>query len=347
MPYYYRLLYGAIGYAGRLEELLKSCGIASSIYAGVKSDPTLVQVKEGALEFLSCNCDTIVSLGGGSAHDCAKGVKLTIIKGNIGEQKAITFAAVNTTAGTASEVTRFAIIKDEEKHYKLSLIDNIMIPDIAVDDPELMKDMPPSLTAATGMDALTHAVEALVAKERNYLTDCTALKAMELIAGNIEMAYKDGSNMPAREAMAYAQYMAGMAFSNAGLGLVHAMAHQLGGLYGLPHGLCNAVLLPFVINFNSALVYKAYASAARAMNACEAAIPEKTAARIFVRYLRELNKKLGIPSSLKELNVLYEDCEKLAKMAMEDPSIKSNPVETNESQVLKIYQDAFVGRLQN
>ncbi len=329
------------GVAQKVSDILNKFNIQLSVYSGVKPDPTLEQVREGVSEFLNNSCDSIISLGGGSPHDCAKAVKLTVLKGGLTKRSELVLTAVNTTAGTASEVTKFAIIKDEEKHYKLSLVDESIIPDIAVDDTELMLNMPPKLTAATGMDALTHAVEAFVAKDRNYFTDCTALKAIELIHKFLVRAYKDGCDIEAREGMAYAQYLAGLAFSNAGLGLVHAMAHQLGGLYGLPHGLCNAVLLPYVLDANSVAVSSSYGTIAKTIGLCEKAIPDKTASRILIGYVRGLNKQLQIPGSTKELGVKYEDCETLAKMAMEDPSLKMNPMEIKEEDLLKIYQKAY------
>lgn len=331
------------GVSYKIAEILEKNNIQSHIFSEVTPDPTISQVKRGLSEFVKSGCDSIVSIGGGSPHDCAKAIKYTALEGKFSDKAEIVLAAVNTTAGTASEVTRFAIIKDEERHYKLSLIDEGIIPDIAVDDPLLMINMPPKLTAATGMDALTHALEAYVAKDRNHFTDCTALKSIELINEYLIRAYCEGSDIEAREGMAYAQYLAGLAFSNAGLGLVHAMAHQLGGLYGLPHGLCNAVLLPYVISTNLRAVSKAYAEIARSLGLCEAYTPDKTASRSLVHHIRNMNKRLQIPSTTKELGVKYEDAPRLAKMAMDDPSLKLNPMEVNESEVVKLFQEAYKG----
>ncbi|MHB8065352.1 MAG: iron-containing alcohol dehydrogenase [Ruminiclostridium sp.] len=329
-----------------IKVILDLSGIYIIIYCKVKPNPTLSQVSEGVKEFLSGKCDSIISLGGGSPHDCAKAIKLCLLKSKLTSLNSIPLMAINTTAGTASEVTRFAIITDEREHYKLSIIDEDAIPDVAVDDPRLMLGMPGKLTAATGMDALTHAVEAYVAKGRNPITDCTALKSIELINKYLLRAYKRGNDIEAREGMVYAQYLAGMAFSNSGLGLVHAMAHQLGGMYNLPHGLCNAVLLPYVVNFNKKGSYKGYAHIAKTINVCSAAMPDKTASNAFVRYILNLNKELIIPKTIKELGVKYEDCRKLAEMAMKDTSLQMNPVQIGEDEIKGLYEAAFNGRLE-
>lgn len=329
----------------QIGEILSSAGITLSIYSKVKPNPTLSQVSEGVREFLTGDCDGIISLGGGSPHDCAKAVKLSLLKSQLTDLKTIPLIAINTTAGTASEITRFAIITDEQEHYKLSIIDEDAIPDVAVDDPMLMLGMPGGLTAATGMDALTHALEAYVSKGRNPITDCTSLKAIELVNKYLLRAYKNGGDLEAREGMVYAQYLAGMAFSNSGLGLVHAMAHQLGGMYNLPHGLCNAVLLPYVVNFNLKGRYICYGFIARSIDICSDSMPDKTAAKALVRHILKLNRELNIPKSTKELKVLYEDSSKLAKMAMKDPSLQMNPVEITEEEIKILYESAYKGVL--
>lgn len=330
-----------------VQDFLNLSGICIVIYSKVKPNPTLSQVSDSVKEFLSESCDGIISLGGGSPHDCAKATKLALLKGKLTSHTSIPLMAINTTAGTASEITRFAIITDEKEHYKLSIIDEDAIPDVAVDDPMLMLGMPGKLTAATGMDALTHAVEAYVAKDRNHITDCTALKSIELINKYLLRAYKKGDDIEAREGMVYAQYLAGMAFSNSGLGLVHAMAHQLGGMYNFPHGLCNAVLLPYIVNFNIKGPYKCYAHIAKIINICSENMPDKTASKALVRYILNLNREMDIPRTIKELGVKYEDCGKLAKMAMLDPSLQMNPVEIGEAEIMELYEAAFKGCLEN
>jgi alcohol dehydrogenase len=332
--------------AKMIQDILASSGISLAIYDKVKPNPTMAQVCEGVKSFLSESCDSLISLGGGSPHDCAKAVKLSLLNGKLTDMGGIPLMAINTTAGTASEITRFAIITDEKEHYKLSIIDEEAIPDVAVDDPVLMTGMPGKLTAATGMDAFTHAVEAFVAKGRNPITDCTAVKSVELINKYLLKAYKNGEDIEAREGMVYAQYLAGMAFSNSGLGLVHAMAHQLGGKYNLPHGLCNAVLLPYVVNFNAKESFKCYAYIARTVGICSDGLPDKTAAKAFVRYILNLNRELSIPRTTKDLGVPFEDSKELAKMAMKDPSLKMNPVEATESDVMALYEISNNGRIE-
>ncbi len=223
-------------------------------------NPTTENVAAGLKLLKENNCDSVISLGGGSPHDCAKGIALVAANGgdirdyegvDRSAKPQLPMIAINTTAGTASEMTRFCIITDEARHIKMAIVDKHVTPLLSVNDSSLMIGMPKSLTAATGMDALTHAIEAYVSIAATPITDACALKAVTMIAENLPLAVEDGSNAKAREAMAYAQFLAGMAFNNASLGYVHAMAHQLGGFYNLPHGVCNAVLLPHVQVFNS------------------------------------------------------------------------------------------------
>lgn len=327
----------------RVKEILEGSNIDTSVYNKVKPNPTMEEVYEGVSNFLKGECDAIVSLGGGSPHDCAKGIKYSILKGKINNITQIPFAAINTTAGTASEITRFAVITDSQKHAKITIVDDDLIPDIAIDDPVLMLKMPKSLTAATGMDALTHALEAYVAKGRNYITDSSALEAVRLIDKYLLRAYNDGSDIEARDGMVYAQYMAGMAFSNSGLGIIHAMAHQLGGLYNLPHGVCNAVLLPYGIGYNLNNGCLEYGNIAKAIDICEASIPSKLAGDRLIEYIHRLNSSIGIPRNLSSFGVKYEDISELANMTMADLSLKKNPVEANVEDVKRIFEKAYNG----
>ncbi|VEB43489.1 Alcohol dehydrogenase 2 [Chromobacterium violaceum] len=249
------------GLAAKVADMLGKADIEPVIFDGVHPNPSCANVNAGLALLKEKQCDVVVSLGGGSPHDCAKGIALVAVNGGKiqdyeGVDKSakpqLPLVAINTTAGTASEMTRFCIITDESRHIKMAIVDKHTTPILSVNDPETMAGMPASLTAATGMDALTHAVEAYVSTIATPITDACALKAVELIAGFLRRAVKDGKDMEAREQMAYAQFLAGMAFNNASLGYVHAMAHQLGGFYDLPHGVCNAVLLPHVQAFNAA-----------------------------------------------------------------------------------------------
>ena len=244
---------GQNGMAQQIQDILTQSGVDSVIFSGAEPNPTDKNVAAGVAEFQKNGCDSILSLGGGSSHDCAKGIGMVAANGGtIHEYEGIDksknplmpLMAVNTTAGTASEITRFCIITDTTRKVKMAIVDWRITPQIAINDPELMKGMPPALTAATGMDALTHAIEAYVSTNSNPLTDAAATMAIQMITHYLPKAVANGNYMKARDKMAYAQYLAGIAFNNASLGYVHAMAHQLGGLYNLPHGVCNAVLLP-------------------------------------------------------------------------------------------------------
>lgn len=233
------------GVAGLIAEKLAMQDIDSVIFDGAKPNPSIANVESGLELLQRSQCDCVISLGGGSPHDCAKGIALCATNGGkIADYEGVDqsakpqlpLIAINTTAGTASEMTRFCIITDESRHVKMAIVDRNVTPLLSVNDPALMAAMPKGLTAATGMDALTHAIEAYVSTAANPITDACALKAIELISRNLRLAVHDGSDMIARENMAYAQFLAGMAFNNASLGFVHAMAHQLGGFYDLPHG---------------------------------------------------------------------------------------------------------------
>ncbi|MGL4868470.1 MAG: iron-containing alcohol dehydrogenase, partial [Cetobacterium sp.] len=248
-----------IGLVEKLTDLLYENKIGYTIFDETKPNPTVTNVNDGLKQLKDNGCDFVISFGGGSPHDAAKGIALVAtnggdIKDYEGVDKSkhpqLPLISINTTAGTASEMTRFCIITDEVRHVKMAIVDKNVTPIIAVNDPELMLDMPKSLTAATGMDALTHAIEAYVSTIATPVTDACAEKAIKLISQNLREAVHNGQNIDARDNMAYAEYLAGMAFNSASLGYVHAMAHQLGGFYDLPHGVCNAILLPHVVKYN-------------------------------------------------------------------------------------------------
>lgn len=228
----------ALGMAGQLKEMLSQKGINSVIFDGTHPNPTTENVEAGLSMLRAHRCDCVISLGGGSPHDCAKGIALVAANGgdirdyegvDRSRKPQLPMIAINTTAGTASEMTRFCIITDQERHVKMAIVDKHVTPVMSVNDPALMMGMPRSLTAATGMDALTHAIEAYVSTAATPVTDACALKAISMIAQTLPQAVEEGDDVAAREAMAWAQFMAGMAFNNASLGYVHAMAHQLGG----------------------------------------------------------------------------------------------------------------------
>lgn len=337
---------------GQIQNYLKSAGIDSCVFDGAEPNPTDKNVEKGTEAYRQSGCDSLISLGGGSSHDCAKGIGIVISNGGkIGDyegldqlkNETIPLMAINTTAGTASEITRFCIITDTARKVKMAIVDWRVTPRIAVNDPELMKGMPTSLTAATGMDALTHAVEAYVSTAANPLTDSAALMAIKMIYQYLPKAVANGDDMFARDRMAYAQYLAGAAFNNASLGYVHAMAHQLGGYYNLPHGVCNAILLPFVEEFNLIGNFERFRDIAVAAGENVAGLSMMEAANKAITTIHTLSGKLGIPANLKELGVKPQDFEIMAGNAMKDTCGLTNPRKLTKKEIINIYQRAYEG----
>lgn len=323
---------------------LEQQDIQVTIYDQVKPNPTSTNVEEGLALLQKAKCDLVISLGGGSPHDCAKGIALVAANGgrihdyegvNCSSLPQLPLVAINTTAGTASEMTRFCIITDEERHIKMAIVDQHVTPILSVNDPDVMVGMPPHLTAATGMDALTHAVEAYVSTAATPITDACALKAINIIAEYLPTAVEHGDNMQAREQMAYAQFLAGMAFNNASLGYVHAMAHQLGGFYDLPHGVCNAVLLPAVQAFNAQVAGPRLADIASALGEQEAS------ADAAIRAINALKDKVNIPRGLKDLGAKEEDITLLSQNALKDACGFTNPIQATQEQIEQIFRDAW------
>ena len=338
------------GLAGRVVEILRQSGLETSVFAGAEPNPKDYNVVDGFEQYKKDGCDSIISIGGGSPHDCAKGIGLLAsnggeIKDYEGVDKStnplVPLMAINTTAGTASEITRFTIITDTKRHIKMAIIDWRITPLIAINDPELMVGMPKSLTAATGMDALTHAIEAYVSTAATPLTDSTAIYAIKLISKYLPKAVANGHDMVARDKMAYAQYLAGAAFNNASLGYVHAMAHQLGGMYDLPHGVCNAILLPYVCDFNLIACKERFKDIAEAMGVITEGLTVDEAAALAIEQIRLLSKQVGIPASLKELGVQEKDFEEMAKNAKNDACQLTNPRTASLEEVIEIYKKAY------
>lgn len=245
---------------------------------------------------------------------------------------------INTTAGTGSEMTLFAIITDEERHIKMALVDKHLTPIIAVNDPILMLAMPKSLTAATGMDALTHAIEAYVSTAATPITDACAEKAIELISNYLVNAVENGQDVEARDMMAYAEYLAGMAFNNASLGYVHAMAHQLGGFYNLPHGVCNAILLPHVQEYNKSTSASRLAKIAKIMGGNIEGLTDEQGADLCIDMIKSLSQTIGIPEGLGVLGVKESDFETLATNALNDACSLTNPRKGNLEEVIAIFK---------
>ncbi|EOC1533917.1 L-threonine dehydrogenase [Cronobacter turicensis] len=340
----------ALGMAGQLKEMLAQKGMQSVIFDGTHPNPTTENVEAGLSMLRAHRCDCVISLGGGSPHDCAKGIALVAANGgdirdyegvDRSRKPQLPMIAINTTAGTASEMTRFCIITDQERHVKMAIVDKHVTPVMSVNDPALMMGMPKSLTAATGMDALTHAIEAYVSTAATPVTDACALKAITMIARSLPQAVEEGDNVAAREAMAWAQFMAGMAFNNASLGYVHAMAHQLGGFYDLPHGVCNAILLPHVQRFNSAVAAHRLRDCAQAMGVDVSTMNDAEGADACIAAICALARRVHIPAGLRELRVRDEDISTLADNALKDACGFTNPVQASHAEIMAIYRAAM------
>lgn len=339
-----------VGAVKALTDVLDRAGMSYAVYDGCEPNPTCSQVQEGANIVKTQNCDFIISFGGGSPHDCAKAIGLVATNGgdirdyeglDKSTKPMMPMVAVNTTAGTAAEMTRFCIITDETRHVKMAIVDWRVTPSLAVNDPKLMVGMPKALTAATGMDALTHAIEAYVSIASTPVTDASALHAIKLISTYLPQAVEDGQNMKARDMMAYAEFLAGMAFNSAGLGYVHAMAHQLGGMYNLPHGVCNAVLLGPVQAYNARYVPELFIDIANALGFTEVGEDKTKAVRVVLKSISALKNRVGIPKDLKALNVKPEDFPTLADNAMKDACGLTNPHQPTKDEVIELFQRAY------
>ncbi|MDU4218313.1 MAG: L-threonine dehydrogenase [Clostridium perfringens] len=341
---------GQIGIVKKVTDVLDNKNIEYAIYDETKPNPTVKNVNDGLALLKEKECDFVISLGGGSAHDCAKGIALLATNGgeikdyegvDKSKKPQLPMVGINTTAGTGSEMTLFAIITDEERHIKMALVDKHLTPIIAVNDPMLMLAMPKSLTAATGMDALTHAIEAYISTSATPITDACAEKAIELISNYLVNAVENGQDVEARDMMAYAEYLAGMAFNNASLGYVHAMAHQLGGFYNLPHGVCNAILLPHVQEYNKATSASRLAKIAKIMGGNIEGLTDEQGADLCIDMIKSLSQTIGIPEGLGVLGVKESDFETLATNALNDACSLTNPRKGNLEEVIAIFKKAM------
>jgi 1,3-propanediol dehydrogenase len=336
-------------------ENLNEAGLEYVIFDGVTPNPKDKDVYAGLKIYEEENCDMILTVGGGSPHDCGKaiGVAAThagdLYQDYAGieklENETPPIVCVNTTAGTASEVTRHAVITDTSQtpNVKFVIVSWRNTPDVSINDPELMVAKSAGLTAATGMDALTHALETYVSTGANPLTDAAALESMKLIAENLRNAVYNGENIEARENMANASVLAGFAFNNGGLGYVHAMAHQLGGFYDMPHGIANAILLPYVEKFNLGAKLERFARIAEIFGVNTEGMSTREAAEASLEAIKELAQDIGIPTSLSEskFDIKEVDFEEMAKYALEDGNAGTNPRKGTVEQVKAIFEDAM------
>lgn len=340
------------GVAAQVTDVLKAAGIPFEMFDEVKPNPTVKNVKNGIAAFKAAGADFIVAIGGGSSMDTSKAVGIIINNPEFADvtslegvantkKKSVPVIALPTTAGTAAEVTINYVITDEENVKKMVCVDPNDIPTLAIIDPELMLSMPRGLTAATGMDALTHAIEGLITLGAWEMSDMFEIKAIEMIAKWLPKAVENPSDIEARDGMATAQYIAGMAFSNVGLGLVHGMAHPLGAYYDIPHGVANALLLPFVMEYNKEAAKAKYRTIAEAMCVDTSAMDDDQAAQAAVDAVKALAVKVRIPQHLSELGVPESGLPTLAQAAFNDVCTPGNPRKAVVEEILEVYKKAF------
>ncbi len=341
------------GVADKISQVLNQAAIPFEIYSDVKANPTIKNVQNGVEVFKKSGADFIIALGGGSAIDTAKGIGIVVNNPEYADVKSLEGAvdtrfravptfALPTTAGTAAEVTINYVIIDEEARKKMVCVDPNDIPTVAIVDPELMYSMPKGLTAATGMDALTHAIEGYITKGAWEMTNMFELKAIEMIAKHLKNAVDDGQNQEAREGMALAQYIAGMGFSNVGLGIVHSMAHPLGAFYDTPHGVANALLLPYVMEYNAeSNAAPKYLDIAKAMGVDTTNMTVKEGVKAAIDAVKKLSISIDIPQKLHEIGVKEEDIQSLAVAAYNDVCTGGNPRETSVADIIELYKKAY------
>ena len=342
------------GVVKKVTDLLDKAKFKYAIFDKVKANPSIDIVKNGVKAFQKAKADYMIAIGGGSPQDTAKAIGIIINNPEFADvtslegvaptkNKSVPVIAVATTAGTAAETTINYVITDEKKRRKFVCVDPHDIPVVAVVDPDMMSSMPKVLTAATGMDALTHAIEGYTTLASWELADTLNLKAIEIIARSLKKAVE---NKPeGREDMALGQYMTGMAFSNVGLGVVHGMAHPLSAFYDTPHGIANAVLLPYVMEFNASYTGTKYREIARAMGVKGVdEMKQKEYREAAINAVKKLSKAVGIPKTLKEIGVKKEDLEALTDAAMADVCTGGNPRPCTKALVFKVYEKAYNGK---
>lgn len=335
------------GVVQKVTELLDRSSIKYTMNTNVKPNPTIENVKAGVKLFKQLGNDSIIAIGGGSSIDTAKAIGIIVNNPEFEDvvslegvaptkNPAVTIIAIPTTAGTAAEVTINYVITDEEKNRKMVCVDVHDIPAVAIVDPEMMESMPKGLTAATGMDALTHAIEGYITKGAWELSDMFHIKAIEIIARSLPGAVLNTEE--GREEMALGQYIAGMGFSNVGLGLVHAMAHPLGALYDTPHGVANAILLPTIMEWNASATGEKYRDIAKAMGVKDVDKMSLDDARsACVKAVYDLAREVGIPKDLKAI-IKEEDLDFLAQSAVDDACFSGNPRKTTKADVIDLYK---------
>ena len=340
------------GVTGKVTQILDEAGIAYDIFSEVKPNPTVKNVQDGVAKCKESGADVIVAVGGGSAMDTAKGISIIMTNPDRAEvvslngasntaNKGMPMIALPTTHGTAAEVTINYVITDEERKVKMVCVDPHDIPILAIVDSELMESLPKGTAAATGLDALTHAVEGYITKAHNTMSDMFHMRAIELIFENLPKAVNE-KDPKAIENMSIAQYMAGMGFSNVGLGIVHSMAHQLGAVYDTPHGIANAILLPTVMRFNGEVCADRFREILCHIGRPDARdLNDQDVINTFVWKITELSKAVGVTQTVKDTGCKEEDLEMLAEKAMEDPCKPGNPREVTKEDFIELFRKAM------
>lgn len=336
------------GVSAKVTNLLDKNGLAYELFDEIKPNPTIQNVQDGVAAFKKSGADYMIAIGGGSSMDTAKAVGIIInnpehsdvrsLEGAVAtKNKCVPIIAVPTTAGTAAEVTINYVITDVEKNRKFVCVDPHDIPIVAVIDADMMSSMPKSLTAATGMDALTHAIEGYITKGAWELTNMFELKAIEIISRSLRKAVENDPQ--GREDMALGQYIAGMGFSNVGLGIVHSMAHPLGAVYDTPHGVANAIILPTVMEYNAEATGEKYREIARAMGVANVdSMSQEEYRKAAVEAVRQLSKDVGIPAKVSDVGVKEEDLQFLAESALADACTPGNPKDTSVKDIIALYK---------
>jgi len=338
-----------VGTTKMVTDVLDQAGFPYEIYSEIKPNPTVTNVKEGVAAFKKSGADCLIAIGGGSSMDTAKGIGIVSNNPEFADvvslegcaptkHKSVPIIALPTTAGTGAEVTINYVIIDEVRQAKMVCVDPNDIPVVAIVDPELMYSLPKGLTAATGMDALTHAIEGYITKGAWVMSDMYELQAIKMIAENLPLAVEEPMNPVGREGMALAQYIAAQAFSNVGLGLVHGMAHPMGALHDIPHGVANALLLPTIMEFNMPKCIEKYGVIARTMGVDTTGMTDKEAAEAAVEAVRTLSVRVGIPQHLSEIGIEEKDIPALAAQAIADVCTPGNPRDVTEAEIVELYK---------
>ncbi|TGN40575.1 alcohol dehydrogenase-like regulatory protein ErcA [Marinobacter confluentis] len=338
------------GWVREIQELLVAAGIRVTVYTGVSANPKVEEVMTGAELYRSAGCDVIVAIGGGSPMDCAKGIGIVSAHGrNILEFEGVDtitipsppMILIPTTAGTSADVSQFAIISDPDRRFKFSIISKAVVPDVSLIDPEATETMDSYLTACTGVDAMVHAIEAFVSTGAGPLTDTNALEAIRLINRNLEPLVRNTADTALRERIMLASMQAGLAFSNAILGAVHAMSHSLGGYLDLPHGLCNALLLEHVVAYNFNSAEDRFRRVAEAMDIDTRGMSKPEVKKRLMGRIISLKQAVGLEARLAELGVTTSDIPYLSGFALQDPCIMTNPRKSSRRDVEVVYEEAL------